>query len=232
MFRGCLMFVFTLVFTSIFALAAGYFVYTQFAMKKTVIMPSLLRMPYDEAMEKLNDADLKVAIERRKDPNAPEGTVVYQNVAPLVEVKKGRTIILHVAEPLEKTTLPDLRGIEEREATFKLSAEKLPVGNISRTHHASVEEGRIIATSPPFGAEVARGTTVDLLVSQGPAPLAYVMPDVIGMTKSSAQSQFEKLPNEVGLKNTGPGDRVVAQSPPPGGKLKKEDRIELSIGAP
>lgn len=236
MLRGCLMFVFTLVFVAIFAFMAGYLTYTQLGKKKTVSMPQLVGLPLEEAISQIRSNSLNVGPPRKvKNPQYREGTVVKQSPEAFTQVKIGRDVILEVAASVEKTQLPDLRGSDIKDVAFKLTAESLPVGMQAHTYHNSVAANHIIATNPEGGSEVPRGTQVDILVSLGPRPVAYVMPDLIGKTKEQVQAQFEQTPFSIGFEQEKTDDpsrrnKVVAQEPAPGKRLDSQATINLKIG--
>lgn len=236
MFRGCLMFVFTLVFVSIFSLVAGYLMYMQLGKKKTVSMPQLVGLPFEEAVGLIREANLSVAPPRKvKNPQYREGTVVTQSPEAFTQVKIGRDVNLDVATSVEKTQLPDLRGSEIKDVAFKLTAESLPVGMEAHAYHNTIEANRIIATNPEGGSEVPRGTQVDILVSLGPRPVAYVMPDLIGKTQEQVKNQFEQTPFAIGFEQEKTDDpsrrnKVISQDPAPGKRLDSQAAINLKIG--
>jgi serine/threonine-protein kinase len=236
MFRGCLMFVFTLFFVSIFAMVAGYFMYTQLARKTTVDTPYLLGSSEQEAVEKINDARLTLLkMVPQKDVRFREGTVIDQNPKPFTKVKVGRKVTIYVAAALEKTKIPDLRGVARTDVGFKLANEKLVSGPESTAYHPVIEAGHLIATNPLAGSEVPTDTPVDVLLSRGPRPLAYVMPDVVGMSESQAKKKFEQLPNDVHFDHEKPADaglrnKVMSQAPSPGSRLGPQTEIRLVIG--
>ncbi|MBW7940107.1 MAG: hypothetical protein H3C63_15275, partial [Candidatus Omnitrophica bacterium] len=55
------MFVFTLVFVSIFSMVIGYIMYTPLGQKTVVPMPSLLGMPQEVAVSRIADAGLTLS---------------------------------------------------------------------------------------------------------------------------------------------------------------------------
>jgi eukaryotic-like serine/threonine-protein kinase len=236
MFRGCLMFVFTLVFVTIFSFVAGYLMYMQLGKKTEVTMPSLVGLPLEDALDQITKNDLILKATRNvKTPQFREGTVVSQSPEALTQVKVGRDVILEVAVAVEKTKLPDLRGSEIKDVAFKLTAESLPVGIEAHAYHKSVEANRIIATNPDGGSDVPRGTQVDILVSLGPRPVAYVMPDLIGKTKDQVLAQFKETPYVIGseeVKTSDPKQRnkIISQDPAPGKRLDAQAKITLKIG--
>jgi polar amino acid transport system substrate-binding protein len=66
--------------------------------------------------------------------------------------------------------VPDLRGLDEADAVSALVDAGLRAGDRILRSSAQVREGAVIRTSPSAGTLVARGTTVDYVISTGPAP--------------------------------------------------------------
>jgi len=69
---------------------------------------------------------------------------------------------------------------------------------INTANSATVAAGRVISQSPVGGASAARGSTVTLLVSLGPAGVQVRVPDVVGRPLADAQSRIAA----VGLTST------------------------------
>jgi len=97
-----------------------------------------------------------------------------------------------------------------------------------------VPEGNVIASSPRPGTQLAGRSTVDLLVSKGPAPRLLVMPDLRGHDPDEAAAYLEAAGFEV-HQRTWPGRssewvRVVDQTPPPGHPIEEGGTVELILG--
>lgn len=235
-FRGCLMFVFTLFFVAVFSMVAGYFMYTRLAKKSVIDMPSLIGLPEEQAVEVINDAGLSLAkMVPERDARFREGTITRQSPEPFKPVKIGRQVVIYVAAAIEKTTVPDLRGTAQDGVAFRLAGEELPVGGLTTVYHSSVPAGQVISTNPSAGSEVPKQTPVDLLISLGPSPVDYVMPDLSGMTKDEVQKWFAATALKIEFENapvtdSGSRNKVITQQPKPGSRLGAEDNISLSIG--
>jgi len=236
MIRGCLMFVFTLVFVSIFGLVSGYFMYSQLGKKKTVTMPALVGLPDQDAVDLIGKVGLSVKMEKSLDPEASPGTVIRQSVPALTTVKVGRTVLIIVAETPESVKVPELRGKSDiHKIVFDDLAGKLRLGNTVRTYHPTFEKRSVIATNPPAGNEVPVNSQVDLLVSFGPKPRSYVMPDLIGINEREAQVYFRDTKFVVNTKREPVEDQsrnniIIGQNPPPESKLESGIQVELTVG--
>ena len=66
------------------------------------------------------------------------------------------------------TTVPDLTGMELREATDAIYGAGLNLGVITEEYDAGVAEGLVISQNPKAGTELAGSILVDLVLSKGP----------------------------------------------------------------
>ena len=79
--------------------------------------------------------------------------------------------------------VPDLTGKTQEDARKALKDAGLEGGNTSQEDSATVAKDRVIYTNPPAGNSVARGTTVDLVLSTGNTSV----PDVSGQDEATAK---------------------------------------------
>lgn len=235
MIRGCLMFVFTLFFVSLFSLVAGYFSYTQIVRSQTTTMPSLLMKTQADAVREINEAGLRLAdIKEKLDHTHSPGTVLEQNPRPLTTVKLGRGVTIYVAQKGEVTTVPDLRGKDERNVRIQIGNQRLSVVRVARAYHPDLENNKIIATYPPASAEVAADSGLELLVSRGQQPVTYVMPDLSLQKEDEARTMLGNPPN-VSVERRAVGSEsligvVIDQTPKPGEKWSGLQPVTLVIG--
>ncbi|HWS57349.1 MAG TPA: transglycosylase domain-containing protein, partial [Actinotalea sp.] len=82
--------------------------------------------------------------------------------------------------------VPQVVGLTEAEATAALTAAGFAV-DVQRANDPSVPEGRVASASPTGEAE--QGSTVTIVVSQGPGTTA--VPEVTGLSQAEARSRLE-----------------------------------------
>jgi serine/threonine-protein kinase len=236
MIRGCLMFVFTLVFVSLFAFVAGIMAFKELGRSEVVVMPSLIGMSQQDAVEAINTAGLTLEdLIPKEDNEHPPGTVIRQHPAPFTDVKSKRGVTVYVSVLGRITQVPEIRGLDERNVPLELSKSNLGLDTTSRTYHPTVDAGKVIATFPPTGAEVSEYSGVDILVSRGPGPKAYVMPDVFNMSESDARKELDSagIPitrERVPVKSEYLVGDVIDQSPEPGMRISTDEPVTLKIG--
>ena len=160
---------------------------------------------------------------RRRHDAHPAGTVIKQQPAANVAVKEGRAVILTVSlgEPGRK--VPRLAGETLRNAELVLGDEDLEVGRIMRAPAAGTPTDMIVTTVPAAGAELPRGSRIDVLVSSGTPDThpGYQMPNLLGRNARDVEQRLLDAGLKVILNdhstsffNVGKG-RIREQDPPP-----------------
>ncbi|MCP6280452.1 PASTA domain-containing protein, partial [Klebsiella pneumoniae] len=82
-------------------------------------------------------------------------------------VEPGSTVTVHFSTGSAMVKVPDLSGKTQEDARKALKEAGLEGGNTSQEDSATVAKDRVIYTNPQAGNSVARGTTVDLVLSTG-----------------------------------------------------------------
>ncbi len=83
------------------------------------------------------------------------------------QVPEGALVQLSVSSGPEMVTVPQIVGITELDALELLRRAELRVGGREPTFSAEVPAGNVIESNPAPGDEVAVGTAVDLVISEG-----------------------------------------------------------------
>jgi len=140
-------------------------------------------------------------------------------------------VTVYVSTGPDTATVPPLDGIGEDEARAALQGAGLEVGSIRRQNDPALNAGTVISSSVSSGAEVARGTTVNLVVASG----KVVILDYTGYTVDAAARQLESENLQLTvLRQEDPGCRagtqptVTTQSLAPG-EVPVHSEITLSF---
>ncbi len=99
----------------------------------------------------------------------PEGTVISQDPGPGTPLPVGSTVTPTVSTVRELIAVPDVIGSPQADAVFAITTAGLRVGSTTRAPSPTVPDGVVIATEPVAGRAVAVGTSIELIVSSGPA---------------------------------------------------------------
>ena len=145
-----------------------------------VTVPDLRGLPEPDALTELGSVGLRAG-ERvgAFSGSVEEGAIIRTDPAAGVRVERGTAVDYVVSRgrrpsptptAVPTVIVPDVRGLTESEAITELTSAGLEAGERARVFNGTVQSGRVIRTAPAAGSEVARGTTVDYVLSRGPRP--------------------------------------------------------------
>ncbi|WP_043446988.1 Stk1 family PASTA domain-containing Ser/Thr kinase [Arthrobacter sp. L77] len=198
-----------------------------------VTLPDVANVPLGEARAALEDQGLvSVSTEEAFDEEVLAGLVIGTDPAANTEVRRFERVDLLVSRGPELFAVPELGGRSQVDATAELEAAGLAVGALDEEYSESVPAGGILRQDPAQGAELRRGSVVDLVVSLGPAPIA--VPDVVGLAEQDAVDALEEagLVPVVGeareYSRTVPAGAVAGQSPS-GTEVQRGTGVTLTL---
>ncbi|MHC4479012.1 MAG: PASTA domain-containing protein [Planctomycetota bacterium] len=146
--------------------------------------------------------------------------------------------IVDIYELIATEVVPDVVGMTEPNAQSVITDANLAVGAVSYLHSDTVAAGDVISQDPAAGTSVRPGSLVNLVVSLGPVPTVLV-PDVVGMTESNAQSVITDANLVVGAvryqhSGTVAAGSVIIQDPAAGTSVPVGTLVDLvvSLGPP
>lgn len=127
---------------------------------------------------------------------------------------------------------PRVLGLLETEARKRLTDQGFRVRRESERTNPVVPRGAVIWQDPPPGMVLAPNTTVQIVVSAGPAPVT--VPDVVGLALSSAEKILTAAGVKVGTVDTVPTSGepgvVIATRPGAGNGRPRGAAVDLVVG--
>ncbi len=172
--------------------------------------------------------------DRRYDDTVAPDVVISQRPTPYEKVKLNSRITLVVSMGKEMVAVPDLKGMDLREAALELERVELALGAQSEEYSPEVERGRIALQSPEAGRRVEKGMPVDVVISAGPEPSATSVPDLLGATLAEAESRLalagllKGSVREEFHENTAAG-LVISQTPSAGQEVAPGTPVDLVV---
>lgn len=166
---------------------------------REVAIPKLVGMSPSEAERAGAGLGLQVVVERQfYSPDIPEGKIMTQMPPPGTRVRRGWSI--RVAQSLgpQRVAIPDVTGGSERVAELNILRRGLSLGSIAHVNLPDVPADQVISQSPPANASGVSAPKISLLVSDGPAPVVYVMPNLTGQPLGSAMLTLQDAGIKVG----------------------------------
>jgi beta-lactam-binding protein with PASTA domain len=133
--------------------------------------------------------------------------------------------------PPAQVAVPILTGKTQAEAEQALAALGLEVGTVTpQTTTNPTDVGKVLSTAPTSGAQVAKGSKVNLTVGQAPDTVA--VPPVVGLDVDRAKTTLKNAGftfNTVTVDSTKPAGTVTAVDPAEGTPIAPGSAVTLSV---
>ncbi|MCR5054616.1 MAG: Stk1 family PASTA domain-containing Ser/Thr kinase [Lachnospiraceae bacterium] len=167
--------------------------------KGEVSIPDVVGMTEASAINMLKDAGFKYSTEYAVSDSVQQGQVISQNPAGKSYGKEGDTITLFVSSGKETVEVPDVTGKTESDALYLMQVAGLNT-NLSRENSDSVAEGVVISQSVEAKRQIEKGTTINIVVSQGPKTVYYhytaKISDFIGSVSTAKDISYKLTAND------------------------------------
>lgn len=171
----------------ILALGAGWYFLTGPGAGSA--LPSLVGMTKAQGESTLTKlgATLKVASEEF-DEQVPADRILSSSPAAGKRIKSGATVSVVLSKGPERYTVPDLAGKSVNEADSALAELGLLLGARTDAYSQTIPVDKIISSTPAAGAQVRRGTNIDIVVSKGQDLVALA--SYVGMSADQAMAEL------------------------------------------
>ncbi len=201
---------------------------------REVDMPDVVGKSAVPARQILHGRGVGMKIEDRIYSSLPADAVVRQSPPPNTRVKTGQSAHVVLSLGPQRVTIPQLQDRSLRAAQVELLRGGMQLGEVSSFYLPNGVADTVTEQDPAPGTSDVTGPHVNLLVSLGARPPAYVMPEFVGLPLAEAQSKLgsagirlSKLTPESTL-GAAPGT-VVGQTPPRGQRIDANSTIELQV---
>ncbi|MEE1314183.1 MAG: Stk1 family PASTA domain-containing Ser/Thr kinase [Faecalimonas sp.] len=142
---------------------------------KLLEIPDLEEKEYIDARDILMEmgfAKSKIKLVEEPHDKIPEDKVIRTEPAAGEWKTKETTITVYVSTGIEMVDVPNLIGLKKEDAEESLKAKGL-VGNVTEKY-STAEVGRVIEQSEDAGDQIAKGSTVEYVISKGEEPKEQV----------------------------------------------------------
>jgi beta-lactam-binding protein with PASTA domain len=221
---------------------------------REVTIPKLVGMSPFEAERAGAASGLQVVVERQfYSADIPEGKIMTQMPPPETKVRRGWSV--RVAQSLgpQRVAIPNVTRGSERVAELNIRRRGLSLGAIAHLHLPDAPLDQVISQSPPANASGVSAPKISLLVSDGPEPTVYVMPNLTGQPLGSAMLALQDAGIKVGKvtvlppSSPSPGEpqtatvapsaisepsaasMIVTQAPAPGQKIAAGSAVSFEV---
>jgi beta-lactam-binding protein with PASTA domain len=134
-----------------------------------VEVPDVTGLTQAAAEAALREKDLVPVVVTEPSDDVDEGEVISQSPAARVTVDKRSEVEIRVSSGVAPVEVPNLVGDDATSASNQLGVLGLRVAT-TRQSSETVPADQVISQNPAPGSELAKGETVNLVISTGPAP--------------------------------------------------------------
>lgn len=159
--------------------------------QKLFSVPDVTNKPQAQASAEISGAGLQISVSQAYSSAVPKDTVISQSPAPGQKVPYQTTVGLTVSLGVQSVVTPGVQLLTRADAANKLKAANLASQAVVEYTYTGTPKGQVFAQYPTAGMQVAPGTIVGLLVSNGP-------PASSSTTSNPSASQLSNVPSVVG----------------------------------
>jgi serine/threonine-protein kinase len=228
-----------MVIAGIVLVAVNFVVLPRIVHRNTVVVtPDLQGLSVEDASRQLSGQGLAVEEARRRShPTVPVGLILEQIPGPGSPIRSGRLIRVVTSSGPPAGGVPDLVGLNFRQAEITLQRENFRPGRVLRLRRENVTTPTVLFQKPPAGRQLRKGRLVDLVVGDPAPPQLLCMPDLRGVPLYIARQRVADAgcvlaPVTYERTSDRAANLVLRQTPPPGRRIRKGERIELVAASP
>jgi eukaryotic-like serine/threonine-protein kinase len=201
---------------------------------REVVMPDVIGMKVIPARQTLQGRGLGLKVEDRVYNPLPADSVVRQSPPGNMKVKIGQYAHVVLSLGPQRADIPKLDDASLRAARIDLLRRGLQAGEISSVYLPGWDVDQVIQQDPPPGTIDNVSPHVNILVSLGPRPPAYVMPNLVGLSLANAEAKLKPAGLKIEKVSLAavPGathGNVLSQTPNRGQRVDAGSSIELQV---
>ncbi len=197
----------------------------------TAAVPAVAGLEEGEALRIVGEAGFIGIPQRESDAGVEVGIVIRTDPDQDAMVAVGSTVLVYVSSGTEKFGVPFLIGLPVADAQSLIETQGFVMGPTTIEENSTEAPGIVISQSVPAGSQAAKGSTISLTVSGGPAQV--VLESLDGLTEREAVSKLAQL----GLKWDVRSDfdpvvergRVIRTEPVAGQVLNPGDTVRVFV---
>lgn len=196
-----------------------------------VEIPSVKGLDETSAYNKLVNAGFKPVKELEYSDSVEIGYVISQSPAGSSLGNEGDLVTIVVSQGPKLVKVPNVVNLKQENATSALTEAGLKVGEVTTDYSDKIEKGNVISQSVSADTQVAKGSTVNLVVSLGKKQVEVT--NVVGQTKENAVKALKDIGLNATIKeaysDTVAAGTVISQSVSSGSKVEIGSSVEIVV---
>lgn len=134
----------------------------------------------------------------------------------------------------KQVQVPNLANASEQDARNQIIALDLRVGTVNQVESTPDQRGKVVSTDPPFGAQTAERSTVNLNIGNGPAEVT--VPRLIDDEPNAAAAELQSVGLDLGTQteeetaDRAKVGKILSTDPEPGEKVPGGTKVNIVVG--
>jgi len=196
-------------------------------------IPGVVGKTYEEAKTNIENLGLKINISSEQfNSQVEEGHIISQTPAAREIVKEGYTIQVIVSKGPQLVEVPNL--INKRLDEIDMLLENESLKKVVKYEYHTLPVGIIISQNPKSRERVPKGSSVNIVVSQGEELKSILMSNLVGEEVNTAKRTLENSGLITGktdyvFHSTVAKDIVLSQSIPQGTEVEENSVVDLIV---
>lgn len=195
---------------------------------------SVVGMQIEEAEKALMGANIPYELERQNDDAIATDIVISQSYEKGDMIPSGTKVKIIVSAGKEEIDVPNVVGYEVTQAeTILINDYGFHVTH-GYEYDSEVPKDHVISQDPVATQKVAKGSTVKIVISNGPEIKETEVPDLRGKTQQEASAALTNVKLNLGNTSeeyspTVEAGRVISQSTSAGTKVTEGSTVDITI---
>lgn len=225
--RGLVATLLVLVLATLIGVSSWWFTAGRF-----VETPDMVGMSQSEAVSAAQQAGLTVSFEQEYSDEVAAGQVIETDPAAGTRTGHKSRIDAKISAGPQTYAMPNIVGLSRDAASQALSDAHLAVGEVSQQYSDTIDAGTVISAGAEAGAQLVHDSSVDLVVSKGPAPVQ--VSDYTGTSATTAKAALEAAGFTVTTEEKSSSDvaagNVISQDPA-NGEQQAGSQVHLVVSS-
>ena len=210
--------------------ALAFFLIRNLQAAPQVPVPTVIDLPERQAVTSLEQAGFQVDVQEEFNEQVERGIVFDQDPRAGDVVEEGSLVTITVSRGAQPVAVPAVEGLPQAEAEQAIREADL-VPEVTTGFSDTVPVGSVISQDPPAEEEAEPGSTVTLVVSEGPEIVQ--VPDVICDPVPDAFAQISDAgldPQHAGVREFSvecPAGTAARTDPPPGTEVQRGSPVTV-----
>ncbi len=186
-----------------------------------------------DAEKELTDAEIPYEIEKKNDDTIDADIVISQSYEKGDMIPADTKVKIVVSAGKAEVAVPNVVGFEVAKADETIKAAGFQVTH-SYEYSADIEKDHVIRQDPSGDQKAADGSTVTIVVSNGPEMKETEVPDLRNKTQQEAEAELANHNLSIGnvteeFSDTVEAGRVISQSTSSGTKVLEGSKVDITI---